>query len=150
VKNNPLNFTDPSGLLAFRWHFLITFSAAVATERSFSESLVLAWQVMAVDFGSQGFNQEDTVKHAMANEGQSREQAISATKEFISTSSAKDNLAEAIHATQDLATPDHAGKPWTGFGINFETFKHIVWDAFPSRSTIIEACRNTETLLEKK
>lgn len=150
VKNNPLNFTDPNGLLAFRWHFLITFSAAVATERSFSESLVLAWQVMAVDFGSQGFNQEDTVKHAMANEGQSREQAISATKEFISTSLAKDNLAEAIHATQDLATPDHAGKPWTGFGINFETFKHIVGDVFPSRSTIIEACKNTETLLEKK
>jgi hypothetical protein len=149
VNNNPLKYTDPDGFLAFRWHFLITFSASMATERGFSESLVLAWQTMAVDFGSQSTSPEDTVRHAMGHELQSRDQAILKTKDFISDSMERGNVADAIHATQDLATPEHAGKQWKGFGLNFETVKHIYGDILPSQSTINEAFKATEKVLER-
>ena len=45
-----------------------------------------------------------------------------------------------------LTMPENRGPALV---LTFETFKHIVWDAFPSRSTIIEACRNTETLVKR-
>ena len=110
---------------------------------------MLAWQTAAVDFDSQTTSPEDTVKHAMGYELQSREQAISDTKDFISKSIEKGNLAEAIHAAQDLATPEHAGKQWKGFGLNLETAKHIYGDIYPSQSTINEALKNTEKILKK-
>jgi len=149
VRNNPLKYTDPNGFFAFRWHFLITFSASMASERGFSESLVLAWQTLAVDFGSQSTSPEDTVRHAMGHELQSRDQAILKTKDFILDSMERGNVADSIHAAQDLATPEHAGKQWKGFGLNFETVKHIYGDMFPPQSTINEAFKATEKLLER-
>jgi RHS repeat-associated protein len=150
VNNNPLKYTDPNGFLAFRWHFLITFSASMATERGFSESLVLAWQTMAVDFGSQGTSPEETVKHAMGTEKQSAEQAISDTKLFIQKSIDLGNMPEAIHAAQDLATPGHAGQPWTGFHLDISSAKHLLGDIRPSDNIVSQAYKDTLKILQTK
>jgi hypothetical protein len=150
VNNNPLKYTDPDGFLAFRWHFLITFSASMATERGFSESLVLAWQTMAVDFGSQGTSPEETVKHAMGTEKQSAEQSIADTKLFIQKSIDLGNMPEAIHSAQDLATPGHAGQPWTGFHLDISTAKHLLGDIHPSDNVVIQAYKDTLKILQTK
>ncbi len=109
VESNPVNLVDPSGQLAFLWHFGITLAA--------TGSLNTAWNAMAVDFapGSQGTNAEVTQQHAMAgfdsllNRYQTREEAIAATNIFIQKNISS-NLAGAIHAGQDFATPKHAGE----------------------------------------
>jgi hypothetical protein len=48
-----------------------------------------------------------------------------------------------IHAAQDLATPAHAGVPWSGFHFDLDTAKHIFGDLFPSDPTIYQAYANT-------
>lgn len=149
VGNNPVNFSDPSGLLAFPWHFGITFVAAMNSGRGFGESLGLAWNATVVDFasGSQGRSAAATVQHAMAGPGQSSAQAIADANDYIQ-SNISSNLPGAIHAAQDLATPGHAGQPWSGFGLNSETATHILGDVFPSLSTINQAYQNTKSCLK--
>jgi len=140
VGNNPVTLIDPNGQLAFFWHFGITFVAARNSGYGIWDSAKLAWKAMAVDFasGSQGQNPEATRQHAMASPGQSRAQAISATNAYIQSSINSDNIAGAVHAAQDLATPQHNGRPWTGF-----TAAHVIGDVFPSWSTIKQAYQNT-------
>ncbi len=99
----------------------------------------MAWNATAIDFvsGSQGTNPAVTMQNAIAREispnvWQSPIQAIAATNAYIQASIHSGNFAGATHAAQDLATPGHAGQPWRGFGLNWETTKHILGDIFPS------------------
>ena len=149
MENNPISNIDPSGLLAAPWHFGITFVAAFNSGKSLRPSLSLAWNAMAVDFGSQGTSPADTVLHGMASAGQSSAQAIAATNAYIQASINSGNLPGAIHAAQDLVTPGHAGQPWKGFGLNWETVTHILGDIFPSWSTINQAYQSTRGLLNQ-
>ncbi len=127
---------------AITWHLL--------------DSLKLAWNAMAVDFsqGSHGRSAEVTMQHAMAGEfpdgsRQTYAQAITATNAFIRDSISNGNLAGAIHAAQDLAAPRHAGQPWRGFRLNWETAQHILGDTFPTWSTINQAYQNTKGILNQ-
>jgi uncharacterized protein RhaS with RHS repeats len=147
VTNSPINHIDSSGLLAPPWHVGITFLAAMSYSNGIGESLRLAWNVAAVDFGSQGTSSADTVQHAMAAAGQSTAEAIAATNSYIQTSINTGNLPGAIHAAQDLVTPGHAGQEWSGFKWNWNTAKHIFGDIFPSLSTINQAYQNTKSVL---
>lgn len=147
VTNNPINLVDPSGLLAPPWHFGITSIAAMNSGKSLGESLILAWNATAVDFGSQGTSPADTVQHAMATAGQSTAEAIAATNAYIQASINSGNLPGAIHAAQDLATPGHAGQEWPGFKWDWNTAMHISGDAFPSLNTINQAYQNTKGVL---
>ena len=156
VGNNPLNFSDPNGLLAAPWHFGITYVASRNSGYGVMDSLKLAWNAMAVDFalGSQGRSAEVTMQHAMAGElpdgsRQTNAQAIVATNAFIRDSISNGNLAGAIHADQDLAAPKHGGQPWRGFGLNWETAQHILGDIFPAWSTIRQAYQNTKGILDQ-
>jgi len=110
----------------------------------------LAFKTMAVDFAqdSQGQNPEATVQHAMASAGQSVAQAIAATNAYIQEN-IRDNLPGSLHAVQDLVTPQHAGQPWTGFGWNWKTARHVLGDVFPSWNTIKQAYRKTREILEQ-
>jgi RHS repeat-associated protein len=150
VAYNPVNAIDSFGLLAASWHFGITSIAAMNSGRSLGESLSLAWNATAVDFasGSQGQNPEAVVQHAMGTPVQSPDQAIAAANAYIQSSITGGNLPGAIHAAQDLATPGHAGQPWSGFGVDWETAKHILGDIFPSLSTINQAYQNTKGILK--
>jgi RHS repeat-associated protein len=154
VVNNPVNFVDPWGLLAyFPWHEGITYVAARNSGYSVMDSLSLAMNTAAVDFsGTQGKNSADTVQHAMAaSVGQTSAEAIAATNVYIQSSINIGNLPGAIHATQDLATPLHAGQPWHGFNwLEWETYKHILGDVFPSWGTIKQAYQNTKGILNPK
>jgi RHS repeat-associated protein len=147
VQNNPVNFIDPSGLLAANWHFNITYNAARDSGMGVVSSMKLAWEATATDFsdGSQGTNWEATRQHAMAGEiapgvWQTSAEAIAVTNAFIADNG---NLAASIHAAQDLATPGHAGQKWDGFGFNWDTVKHLWGDMFPSLETIRQARSNT-------
>ncbi|MBI4619434.1 MAG: RHS repeat-associated core domain-containing protein [Desulfobacterales bacterium] len=151
VGNNPVTLIDPSGQLAFFWHEAITYVAARNSGRGVWDSLKLAFNNAAVDFsGTQGQNAAAVVQHAMATPVQSPQQAITATNAYIQASISSGNLAGATHAAQDLATPGHAGQPWSGFGLNWETAKHLLGDTFPSLSTINQAYQNTKGILNPK
>ncbi|HLA26262.1 MAG TPA: RHS repeat-associated core domain-containing protein [Syntrophales bacterium] len=150
VQNDPVNFSDPSGLLAFPWHFGITYVAARDSGAGVWDSLKLGWNAMAVDFasGSQGRSADVTMQHAMAGilpygRPQNVEQALAATNDFIQNSSTTGNIASAIHAAQDLATPGHAGQLWEGFSAS-----HVLGDIFPSLNTINQAYQNTKNCLK--
>ena len=155
VANNPVNWVDPSGLLAAPWHFGLSLLAGLKSDMGIRGSLSFAWNSMAVDFaaGSQGFDAAVTAQHAMAGvlpDGtrQSPQEAINAANKFIQSNKNCGDLAKAVHAAQDLATPRHAGQPWTGFGWNWNTVSHILGDLFPSPSTIGQAYRNTLGVLK--
>ncbi|MBN1103926.1 MAG: RHS domain-containing protein [Deltaproteobacteria bacterium] len=148
--NNPTRYYDIDGQLAFDYHFLLTLAAALNNGMGLKESMALAWKAMAVDFqeGADSTDCDTTKKHAMAGEifpgiYQSSEEALSATKTYIAQCIASNDLAQAIHAAQDLATPAHAGKEWHGFGLNLESFLHLIGDSFPLPGTLKKAYINT-------
>jgi RHS repeat-associated protein len=141
--NSPVNLIDPSGELFLGWHFVITISVGVAYGNGLIDSLRLGWETVTADFGTQGLEPEQTNLHAMAGRGQSPEEAIEATKRLIDDPCSSADLASRIHAAQDLATPGHAGVPWSGFHFDLQTAKHILGDLFPSRSTLKNAALNT-------
>lgn len=152
VGGNPMVMVDSGGNLAAPWHFLITYVASRDAGNGIMASLNDGWDAMAVDFksGSQSSFWLAANKHAMSGIGvdgnpQSSAEAIQATRSFIQTATFY-NHADAVHATQDLATPLHAGNEWKGFGFNLETLLHLLGDLFPSTSTINEAYRNTRKL----
>jgi len=175
---NPLKFTDPDGKLALPWHFGITYVAARDSGRSFTQSVSLAWKTMMVDLrsGSQGTDAEHTKVHAMAGtigetgKYQTREQALQATKGFIESNiTGGGDVPGALHATEDLATPRHAGEQWKGFTLSpvplsgdifdsnkvkehFKDFKetmgHLGGDIAPSPTTVRNAYRNAVDVLK--
>jgi RHS repeat-associated protein len=148
TMNDPVNLVDPSGLLVFPWHFGLTFAVAFSSGRGFVESTRLGWQTVAADIGTQGTAPQQTNLHAMAGRGQSPGEAIEATIWQVGGSCSQDSLATRIHAAQDLATPEHAGKPWGGFHFDWATAKHFWGDIFPSITTIFRADDNTRHVLE--
>jgi hypothetical protein len=105
---------DPDGLLAFFWHFGITAVVAWNSGYGLVDSLILAWDTMAVDFGESA---SDPVRHGMALPGQSRVEALASTHDYIKESKCSDP-AGGIHATQDLDTPGHDGKEWLGYKVD--------------------------------
>jgi len=152
VGNNPVNLIDPNGELAFFWHFGITYVAARNSGSGIWNSLKLAWNAMAVDFNGSagGTSVGDTSQHGMGATfpvRQTRAEAIASTNEYIRTSIGNGNLSGALHAAQDLATPGHAGQPFSGLGWNWESVKHIAGDVFPSFGTVGQAYQASMQIL---
>jgi RHS repeat-associated protein len=155
VGNNPVIYSDSRGLLAAPWHFGLSLLAGLESGMGIGGSLNFAWNSMAVDFapGSQGFDAAATAQHGMAGvlpsgRPQSPQEAINAAKDFIQSNRNCGNLAKAAHAAQDLATPVHAGQPWTGFGLNWNTVFHIIVDISPLPITVWQAYQNTLGVLK--
>jgi RHS repeat-associated protein len=149
VGGNPVNFSDPLGLLNPIWHFIITNLEAVEAGYGPVESIVLATKSVLADLGNQTTSAEDTKVHAMAGEispgiWQTPEEAICSANNFIDENIKKGNLGLAVHTAQDLATPVHAGVRWTGD----YTFEHAMGDLGPTE-VIIGARRNTRLILKK-
>jgi hypothetical protein len=163
---NPLAYADPDGNLALHWHFIITYSSARDSGMGFWKSLGLAWRTMMADFGntplgakSQGDTPQSTVQHAMAGTFpggrlQTPEEAMTAAQDFVEHYQKSDKyLPNAIHATQDIETPDHGGKPWPPKDKDDSTDKggmlgHFLKDVFPSKETRQKAYEATRRVLE--
>ena len=119
VKNNPLNYIDPSGMMFAPYHGIVTLLAALA-EGYGAESYRMAWESMKVDFAPNAHSRraEFTNIHGMGGQlsgggYQTPEEARSGAEKFIA-SQEKCNLGRASHTVQDLATPWHAGYEWRG------------------------------------
>ncbi|MFC1867172.1 Ig-like domain-containing protein [Thermodesulfobacteriota bacterium] len=154
VGDNPVNDVDPNGLLSADYHAGITLMASLRSKKGLMDNLKLAWQTAVVDFSesSQEKDIKATRQHAMSGllpDGtyQMSAEAIEATEEFIKESIKSGNIANAIHAVQDLFTPRHAGQEWRGLDFDLESALHILGDIFPSWDTIKKAYQNTKQIL---
>lgn len=144
VRNNPVNFNDPNGELAFYWHFGITYVAARNSGYGVWNSLKLASNAMMPDF-RRGANSTDwtrTREHGMGGyvngEPQTYGEGIASINNYIQNA----RLGDAIHAGQDLVTPGHSGNLWEGH----LTLGHALGDAYPSLSTIKQAYEITKQI----
>jgi hypothetical protein len=151
VGNDPVNFNDPSGRLAFFLHFGITYAAARDSGRGFVDSAGLAWNTMMVDKGTQNVTMGDANQHAMLGENvdgeyQSAEQGLQAINDIIANAP----LPTAIHAAQDAATPDHYLERWEGPSLDLKTATHLINDTFPTLGTIKNAYNNTFDVLSDR
>jgi RHS repeat-associated protein len=148
VNGNPISYTDPSGQLALFWHFGITYEANRSCGGGILDSLKLAYQTMAVDFGSQGTSPADTNIHAMLGttdaNGQPSLQSPADATQAINSILNNGPLYVALHTAQDAATPAHFLQPWNGFQWNWTTAAHLWGDVFPSFSTVDKAYRNSK------
>ncbi|MDO8723841.1 MAG: RHS repeat-associated core domain-containing protein [Syntrophales bacterium] len=147
VQNNPINFSDPSGLLAPPWHFGITFFAALNSGYSLGNSFSLASDVMREDRSALSHDPDLTRIHAMGSQlpgggPQTPAEALAAANAYINNTS--NPLSGRIHSAQDL--PIHAGESMEDFGWNWSTVKHVFRDIFGG-GTIGQAYQNTRTVL---
>ena len=75
-------------------------------------------------------------------------ESITGRIQYINACIADGNLAHAIHAAQDLATPAHRGHIWDGGLLGIPSLSHIWGDIFPSQGTLNEAVANTREVLD--
>ena len=143
--NDPVNLVDPIGWLAFFWHGIITYNAARDSGIGVVKSFGLSWGAMMADKGAQDPGQSNL--HAMARRGQTSSEAIKSTKVLIDSPCSSADFITSIHAAEDLATPEHAGKTWRGFYFNMETAKHLMGDITPTDDTKNEAYWNARHVL---
>jgi hypothetical protein len=134
VLNNPVNHTDPKGLLIAPWHFAVTYAAARNSGYSLSESLKLARIVAAEDRNSLDKSADAANVHGMRGRVeiipgeyryQTRNEAFYGTMDIICRA---DPLSSALHALQDL--PGHDLASMEDFGLNWYTIKHVFRDIF--------------------
>jgi RHS repeat-associated protein len=155
VDNNPVNNNDPSGKLALPWHFFISYNAASDSGLSFTESINIAWEATAADFGTQSQYWYDTSQHGMIGLYpvgswddvsityiyQTPEQALDGANQLIDYNlglGTAQGYGTALHALQDLEVPLHQGHTWTP-GLSWENTVHYYNDIFPSFDTISNA-----------
>jgi RHS repeat-associated protein len=152
---NPVKHIDPDGNLWAVMHFLITFQVALEEGHSLKDTLKYATEAYIADAKElQGLTADKTRIHAMSGKKedgsyQSRIEAIKETHKFIDETK-KTHKGVAIHAAQDLETPDYKGKEWKGFGFNKETVKHIVGDVVPTQETADKIYDTTRSFLRTK
>jgi RHS repeat-associated protein len=114
VGNNPTMMVDPSGHLAFFWHFGITLAAALNSDNpnynTLGSALKLAWNTMMED--RSGFSHDPTFTqvHGMGGDigyrYQRRDEAITAAKSYVSDFT--NPISGRTHSVQDI--PIHAGE----------------------------------------
>jgi len=136
-NNSPTLNTDFTGLLWYGAHLRITFQAAQICGFGLMDSLKLAWNVMAADFGTQGKDADQTVIHAMGgmvSDGcggkrkQTEQEAKDAADAYIAN--ADNPLERRMHAAEDRAAPWHYGESWTSDVSLAEKVSHIYNDVF--------------------
>jgi RHS repeat-associated protein len=153
VGNNPLKFTDPSGLLIYPWHFAITYFAAWNSDHSVSESWKLARQVAgedrnALDKSAGAANIHGMIGLVEAAPGsgkyrpQTEEEAL-----FGIINVLQKGGPSALHDIQDL--PGHNLESMENFGPNWSTVRHLSRDIFDV-FWMIEAYHNTKKLLKPR
>ena len=152
ANGRPLDMIDPTGNLAFFWHFSITYDAARACGRGVLGSLGLAWQTMAVDFGTQGTTAADSNIHAMVGttggQGQTDRQSVADAWQAILDIESSAPLNVALHTAQDSATPDHYLHSWHGAHLDRATLLHLIHDTFPTDATVDMARSVTATIMD--
>jgi RHS repeat-associated protein len=151
VGNDPVNRTDPSGLLSADYHFAITKQAAMALGYPPSVAAAMAQAVVKMDSGTQGMGANDTNIHAMgglllSGLPQKKEEAISATLNLITDALNDCDIDTALHAAQDFETPLHRGVEWRGY-VRLSDIRHLYQDEFPADSVIRMALYHTMELL---
>lgn len=148
VGNDPISFSDPSGQFAIFWHWGITFVAALNSGYSLSQSWSYASAAAGPDkpFSGNTFsnNYGAQIEHALTARTASNyippsSVALAGTEVLINRQLQSSSVVEqgrGIHATQDVAATNHAGKPWPPPGGVFGKLWHLVQDVFPSFSSV--------------
>jgi RHS repeat-associated protein len=149
VGSNPLSRTDPLGLFAFAVHVEITRNAAGGTKCQ-SRGGALGQMVGNVDFRSGAQSVRNANEHAMSIPGQLPSEAEIGTNQFIEENlknCSLDDLARALHATQDKYSGSHSGyQPWPG---GTPSFGHMVQDTFLGRGSPRRAEADSRDLIKR-
>jgi len=142
VGNNPVNWIDPWGKLAFPYHGFVSLFAGWAEGWGW-QSFKLAWDSMAADFGTQTNLASDTNIHGMAGYipglgYQEPYEAILAAMQRVADEKACGRHGSAMHTLQDLETPWHAGREWRGNNplLNWDAIGHWTLDWLPTIFTL--------------
>jgi RHS repeat-associated protein len=142
VTNNPINFIDPSGKLAFPYHGYASLYAGLMEGRGW-ESFRYAWDSMWTDYGTQSNLASDTNIHGTAGYipgvgYQTPEQGILGALQRVADEKACGRHGSAMHTLQDLETPWHAGWEWRGNNpfTNWDALGHWFLDWVPTPLTL--------------
>ena len=150
VAGNPVIRVDETGLLWYGAHFSISYSAARDSGYSVGSSLRFAWNVMMVDFGTQGTDPSFTRYHFMIGENSNAVQAHSNAMDLVNNVTGEFSLADRAHALQDSAAPWHVDHGWTASTPFFEKVYHVFKDVFPGSAVKQDAYQKTKKLLGAK
>lgn len=141
VRNDPIQFVDPSGLLASPWHAFSSFVAMKLSGYNNFESAVVAAASAGWDIGTQG--PEYANSHAIREPKQSLEKAVEGYNQFVRENLAAGNLVNlgfANHAVEDR--PRHKFEEFMEMDFtNGKYLWHLFRDFTPSPFEIIEAIR---------
>ncbi|MDH5693424.1 MAG: RHS repeat-associated core domain-containing protein [Gammaproteobacteria bacterium] len=147
VHNNPVMYTDPSGLLATWDHWQITYDSVIAFGYGETYARSLADAVVRVDEGTQTSRPEHTNIHGgMIGDNQNIGDALSAFANLIVDPQTP--LEVKIHAIQDAAAPWHLGQEWDPISNPLDALWHLLRDAFPGAGVKDQAALGTKGLLE--
>jgi RHS repeat-associated protein len=142
VRNNPINFIDPWGKLAFPYHGFASLFAGLM-EGSGWESFTYAWDSMWTDYATQSELASDTNIHGMAGYipgvgYQTPQQAILMALQRVADERACGRHGSAMHTLGDLETPWHAGWEWRGNNplTNWDAIGHWFLDWVPTPLTL--------------
>jgi hypothetical protein len=140
VRNNPVNWVDPSGLYASHWHFMLSFNAMLLTGHDIETCLTVAWYSVRADFRSG--SQKNVAWHGMRRPGQSIEEARQNTKDFIDDQihqGSLEALGYALHAAEDMYATAHKFDVWHGPEDYFKPgfLIHLYQDIDPSMLDVL-------------
>ena len=152
VGNDPVNFTDPSGMLLYPWHVALSFQGMRNAGFGIVDSASRGFGAANVDFrsGSQGTDAASTAMHAMGGlvpgtrDGYLLPQVFqSIATGLVNAVNNKDyNLAQ--HIVVDWPAAGHGGKTWVGGRgpLGIPDTDHLLGDTFPSTEVRNAAVRN--------
>lgn len=151
VRNNPLRWTDPTGLYIPTWHYFFTLTGGINAGLSFNDASDLAKMVADVDEGTQKVWQAHM--HAMCAAGLTREICEKNFQNYVTHELNKctpEGLAHAIHAWQDFFPKGHGPfAPYSGMrDLIINHPEHATYDSFPSKSEQIGVPVFTQGIIE--
>lgn len=150
VYNDPIDFSDPSGLFDPWIHYGITEKALNGTS-GFPSGL--PEQVAKVDFLPGSQDPANAFWHAMRDglNGQTPEQAEKLFNDYVAKqieSCTSAGLARALHAVQDSAARGHKGfQPYSG--LLSLPLEHLLGDAFPTNAEYQEGVTKSVEVLNR-
>lgn len=152
VGADPLNNTDPTGLLSLANHEKVTFEALTALGLPSDLAMQYAKGVAGVDELPGSQLPENSAWHHMSIPGQSVADASVAYQNYVNfqiSTGTDEGFMRAAHATQDSFPLGHRNfQSWDGFGAlifhPIDAIVHFIGDFFPSDEVMSNAISQTQ------